>query len=296
MKKNIYVMVVLSILLFSCATLDQNYINDDNNKVEVDNLDLQMGYDIYNFKVDLIRNTTTEVSTSTDAQGNTSTSTSQVDVPYHYLGVRFGNGIYYDYNRNLSVDLIKFYNIDENSFNIKTKSKGFFTPTIVYTKTEESFEHEVKSLFFGGKLKANYDKNKVVIEGAFFRPETTITILDDKIMCDPKGVFGFLSKAEITSNSSNTVEFPGFWNDAVFTQTDENTISLGKYFFVRKVGKEVEFEYNGLFNSTTTYNFMKTENGFIFYNEFYYGVKVEKNKNKISIYSNDTKMSTSVID
>ncbi len=294
MRINIFLMILLAAVLTGCSTLDKNYISDENNKIEADDLKLEIGYDVYHFKVDLIRNTRTETRTTTDAQGISRTETTQIDVPYHYLGVRFGNGLFYDYNKNLCVDLIKFYGMDEENFLIKLKGKGLFSPSVEYKKINNNFEREVKALF-GNKTKAEFKDNEIYIEEGLFQTDAEINISENEIEFNPKGVFGFLSKARIKSTPPSAVEFPGFWKDEIFTQDSSDKITLSDSFSIRKDKNEIVFEYKGLFNSRKSYHFMKTENGFIFYDEKYHGVKVEKHNNTITVYSDNKKMYDAVI-
>jgi len=287
MKKIVPVLVISALFLAGCSTLDKAYIEDESNRVEFDGLNLQMGYDLYQFNVDLVRNTTTETTTSTDSMGFTTTETTTKDVPYHYLVVRFGNGMIYDYNGNFRLDLIEFYDLDEDDFSITKKNKGFFGAEVEYEKTDNSFRREVHSLL-GSVTTAEIREDKIHIEEGMLGIDVDLLLSENEIQCIPEGVFGFLAKARVSEvfEETRVVEFPGFWDDWDFTQENDHSINLEDDFAVRSSGNEITVEYRGLFGYKIIYHMIRTADGFIFYDEYYRGVKVEKKGDKITVYTN----------
>lgn len=64
---------------------------------------LEPAHDLYDYRYDVIR--------QTEEVGDSCTTTE--DVPYHRLGMRLGNGLFYDLNGNLTVDLFTLLSLPE---------------------------------------------------------------------------------------------------------------------------------------------------------------------------------------
>lgn len=294
MKKELLKIMGIILLVTSCATINEDYIFDESVREPVDELSLKMGYDIYKFRVDILRRTTTTTTTSTNAQGHTSTTTQTVDVPYHYLGVRFGNGIFLDYNQNLSIDLVEFFNLGSSDFRITRKNNSLFSTKIIYKKTDNNFSRELKSLF-GNTTTAVIKNDSISIKEGLFKNKVTINKLENEYQMIPEGVFDFLGKAKIIKNSDGSISFPGLWKDSLFTQIDDTKIKMDDYFHISNLGNKIDIQYNGLFGYTTNYTFAKIKNGFIFYDKNLRGVLVQKEGNIITVSRNSKKLFTASI-
>ncbi len=278
MKKNILLLILITVLLSGCITIETGAVKEED-KVPMDDLKLEKGYDVYYFRVDLIRS---EVGKGQSGSSETEKKEDVEYVPYHYLGVRFGNGLFYDYNRNLCVDLVEFFKINEKEFSITQKSRALIGPSTVYKKSGNSFMREDKSVI-GSKTTVEFSENEIKIEEGLFKTDVQILVSENELQCNPGGVFGFLGKAKVRDSSSNAVEFPGFWKDSVFTQESVNQISLDKQFTVTNNGNEILIEYKGLFGNSGTYRFVRIKNGFVFYEGMNNKLKVFKEGNKITI-------------
>lgn len=275
------------ILLSTCATLDRAFIDDESNRVELEDLKLEMDAEVFHFRADLIRQTTEENMTTVDGTGAFATEEEEVEVPYHYVGVRFGNGLFLDYNQNLSVDLIEFFGLEDEDFKIiqKMNTGDIFNPGIEYARVGNSFTREEKILL-GKKSTARLGENRIVVEEGLFKTEVEILLEEDKILCKPGGVFGFLGKAEIRKGDDDNLSIPGLWKDAEFSRIDSNTIEMDKYFTIEKSGNEILINYKGLFGLSVTYHFIRTSTGFVFYDDNYLGVIALRDGDEIVVKRN----------
>ncbi len=166
----------------------------------------------------------------------------------------------------MCVDLVEFYNINEEKFTITQKSRELLGPSTIYSKTADSFKREVKGIL-GNKTTAEFSDGEIKIEEGLFKTDVQILLSDSEIQCNPKGIFGFLGKAKVRDGSEDTVEFPGFWKDSVFTQNSANQISLNKEFAVINAGNEIIIEYKGIFEKSGVYRFIKIPGGFVLMTE-----------------------------
>jgi hypothetical protein len=294
MKKSIFLLAAFVVLLSACITIESTTIKEED-KVPMDDLKLEKGYDVYHFRVDLVRSEVEKNKTNQEGQNNPKKKEDREYVPYHYLGVRFGNGLFYDYNKNLCVDLIEFFKLNENEFTVTQKSRELFGPSTIYKRSGSSFKREVKTML-GNKTTAEFKDSEVYIEEGLLKTDVQILLTDDEIQCNPKGVFGFLAKAKVRNNGPDSVEFPGFWKDSVFTQDNVNQISLNREFHITNAGTEIIIEYKGLFGNSGTYRFVKIKNGFTFSDKMNNIVKVEKEGNTIRIQPSEGMSYTAVIE
>ena len=284
MIKLLFSLSLTLILLISCTTLDRKFIEDENNRVTLDDIRLEMDYEVYHFRADLIRQTTIENVTTTDSVRVFSTDQEDKDVPYHYVGLRLGNGLFLDYNHNLSVDLVEFFNLGKSDFSIIRKGNAMDpgNVTIEYHKSDEMFTRNVKT-FLGQNTTAQFGDDSAFIIDGLFRSEINVVKTDQKVLCIPRGIFGFLSKVEIERKDDSTVVIPGFWQDSVFELRDSDTLEMGNQFIIEKLGSELLIEFQGMFGITTTYHFIRTANGFMFYDDNYRGVTAERNGDTIRV-------------
>lgn len=119
MKRNIYIVIVLILINFGCTTTLKISEIKDLAKIEFDSLFIQPDTELYDFRIDIVRQTF-------DEQVNDSTTETKEE-PYHKLGFNLGNGLFYDLNDNLSLRVDYLLNIDtKNDFEIEklySKSK-----------------------------------------------------------------------------------------------------------------------------------------------------------------------------
>ena len=131
--KRYFIIFFIIILLAGCATHQVAYIPEESDQISLEPLQVEIDYEVYLLRIDLIRQTTKEEYTTTDWEGNTVEETEIVDTPYHYLGVDLGNGLFLDSHNNLSINILKLLGIDrEDDFKIVRGG-------IVYEKTGNIF-------------------------------------------------------------------------------------------------------------------------------------------------------------
>lgn len=83
--------------------------------------------------------------------------------------------------------------------------------------------------------------------------------------------------------------YNSIWRDSIFTQSNTKSINMGDSFYISNLGDKIDIQYNGLFGYTTNYTFARINNGFIFYDKHFRGVKVEKVGDKITVFRNNKK-------
>ena len=147
MKRNNFILLILILINFGCKTTLKISEIKDLSKIEFESLFIQPDIEPYDFRIDIVRQTT-------DEQVNDSTTETE-DVPYHLLGFNLGNGLFYDLNDNLSLRIDYLLNIDtKNDFEIeKVYSKSKWNRK--FKNNEGNFTIESK------RKKKIYDKLQV---------------------------------------------------------------------------------------------------------------------------------------
>ncbi len=274
-------LILSTVLFFACGTLDKEKINNPDIRVQPDNLNLKMDYDAYKLRVDLVRMEKPKEEIEED------TSSEDKLMLYHNIGVRFGNGIFLDYNGNLGVDLIEFYNIDEDYFRlVKNKAGGF--KDYIFTRNGEDFSMVRTGLFnVSETVLFMEDEKRIRVSSAAFGTGMDIIWTDKKILASVRGFNAKLKSAGVFKISDLVYQMSDDWNKYSFVKTDNKTITYGDKLTITREDDQIVFRYSGLFGSRKTYWFFRTENGFYFYDKDFQGVRAEKKDDVISVYENE---------
>ncbi len=131
--------ILLTILWMKCAKLDIHDIHHSKS-VSFDGMLLKPDHEPNDLRIDVVRQKTT--SNSTDAEGHTTISESNVD--YHPMGFDLSNGLFYDLHGNLSLRIDKLLNVKEGSaFEIRNSSgRKMNRPYRLYSFERDTFRQK----------------------------------------------------------------------------------------------------------------------------------------------------------
>jgi len=271
---------LLSILLLftACSTLDMTLIEDEGNRADLDPLKLEAGINLYHCNVDLIRQRTIQNNSSEE-------SGKEIDMPYHYLGVKLGNGLFYDANNNLYVDLIDFYGLDQTNYSIIIKKNQPLAPDLLYDKTDDEF-HFKENSSLGKRISISIEENEIAINSGFFNSEIILSKIEEGFRASSRGFIGATEDSEISTLSSGGVEMRNK-DDFINVSIDENGfVTFNDSVQIRKDQNDLILEFYRPMRPAKIYHFFKTNTGFVFYDETYRGVMAEKRENTIIVYLN----------
>jgi len=285
MRTKTYIYLALICLLIqSCATLNVTEIKSTDNKLAIAPMNLKMGFEVYDLRIDLIRETTSQ--TVSSANGVSTTET--VDVPYHYLGVYLFEGVFLDINNNLCFNVIDIIDPTyQKNFEVGQKNKLNQNTNFFYTVKRQGNEVVCKYHgFFGNSAtRVQFLDSLIAIESSGLTANQSILVKKDRLVYAPKGLFGKLSKSEIVKTKNGYI-VPRFGRDAEYTQTEQNTIVLGKNTMVRNYGDRVEFIYQGILGSSTIFTLLKLKDGYIFHDKNNRGIRIKIDESKIFVEKN----------
>jgi hypothetical protein len=282
--KNVFLLLAAAFFMCSCATLNVSEIKSTENKIAVNSLNLRMSLEVYDLRIDLQRETTTQTVGSANGVATTQT----VNVPYHPLGVYLFDGVFLDINNNLSFNVIDLVdNTYQQDFEIKLKHKFRPNSSFDYMVTRKGNEvkREYRNFFGRGISTVLFLDSLIAIEYPGMTNNENIIVKDDRLRYFRKGLLGKHSKAEIVKTEKGFV-VPRFGKDTEYNQADKNTITLGKYTIVKNHVNKVDFIYNGLFGSETVYTLLKLQDGYIFHDKKNRGIRIKVDGNKIIVEEN----------
>ena len=204
--------IVFCLILLGCASIKKSDLPAKSNRY-IDSLQVKLAYDVCLVRIDIFRQFKTIQVSDYDNQGNVIIKKKRVPMPYHYLGVDLGNGLFLDAHLNLTLNLIELIDLeDTEEFQIVKSSNRLFASNITYTKRGQDIIISHGKLF-GSDIKIKLNDNG----GAIFSTsppssDQVIQIDSDKMVYDPGGVFADWRRSEIVKTSYGA-KIPGFWHD-----------------------------------------------------------------------------------
>jgi hypothetical protein len=271
-------MILIAALLCGCLTMDATRLSDLSIRQTPRPLTLLPGYDVYMVREDLVRATHSQTQT-TYVNGQASTQIVQVPNAYSELVIDFGNGIIMDYNYNLCVDLLRFYDMQDMAcFAITKEPRGFTFEAEKYYKLEDGL---FESSFETGR-RASFKENRIEIESGMLKLKRFVEEKDDEVVFWGKFLGEDINKSAKLTNAE-TLEVKGFWRDKTFTMDSPDRIAMGKYFKIETDNDHITITYTGIFGLSTVRTFFRTENGFIFFDQMNRGIEVIREGNCILV-------------
>ena len=265
-----FVLVVTVFLGMACASLDKAVVSDASQREGLQELQLTPGYDIYQLRVDLIRQTTTDYVSDDSYQTDC--------VPYHYLGVNLGNGLFYDGNNNLTLNLDQLPELQHlENFTVIKETRGLWSQPEVYTKQGQSFQRESQGLI-KARRKATLGDSVITIDEGFLSATKTITVNEDNITLRG-GLF-----SSTLQTQPDFILLKEFLRNERYYQ-EQNRIYLDRNYVVQDRGNIIEItQGRGLFRQL--FYFTKIANSYYFYNQRYRGVKITIRGNEVLVEDN----------
>ena len=271
---NLHFFIILIVLigLSSCAGVDKTLIEDSSLRVSPKPLILKTKPEVYLLRADLVRNTQTVDDDHENFQ--------KEDMNYHFVGVSFGNGLFLDYNQNLSVDLIEFFDLDDKSFSITEKKAGIVGNQTKYVRDGESFTLTRNSLA-PWKMRTSIKENEINIALGVFRTGIDITWEKNELIFKALGVVNVPDSTILVQKDEDHVFIGNWFTKDEFVRSSDSNITLGKYLTIERMTDEIVFDYKGFCGIRQKFIYIILENGFIFYDSQFRGIEVTKNGNKI---------------
>jgi len=287
MKRHFIIFFII-LLLAGCATHATHNVANipaESEQISLEPLQVEIDYEAYLLRIDLIRQTTKEEYTTTDWEGNTVTQTEEVDVPYHYLGVDLGNGLFLDAHNNLSFNILKLLGIDrEDDFRIVRGG-------IVWEKTGNIFR-----LIYGNTVDTEITLQDtgatIVVSGGVIKAKANtrdIIVFNDEIIYKSRGALGDLFKTKIIKTPGGAV-VPSIGKDREITLNADGSIHLSEGLVIKPTGKSLFFDLTGGFGTNKfyffkhrTYFLKRSKNSLVYYDEKLNGITIDISENAVTV-------------
>jgi len=229
MRKILLILGALAVLV-SCATLDKKTLTDPSLRKPFGPTTVQVGFDTFMFRLDIQRGTHEEYQINSQNQFRPVL----VDNPYSPLVIDLGNGLIYDANGNLSIDILRYYGfLGMKNVTIISRPTGLGGPVVKLEKMDNRYRLE---------------RSGVGVETGTY--ETTGTADDKKynvIKITPKGVvdtlgniLGITTYAMINTKGENEVAIPALLGETVYRLTDGNRVDFDNNLSVINQGDSIQ--------------------------------------------------------
>ncbi len=258
-------------------TINMQDIFETTSTVPPEHLSFTFGADLITKRKDLYRQRSAGNKKWYDPDGYT--------VPYQYIGLYLGNGLFIDAYKNLSIDILNYFNIDikksELKFTYSQNKEGGYT----------TLRHE------DGKIKVQYSLD----EEPFLIMEYIDNILlysfdnwmqeDDKIYFEKETIyFDGISDEEIVKESETLYVVPHFLEDYDFEMIGPDTLDLEDVLVIR-LDDEIQIcDDNPDVLEDGSYEVMKhiicKNDGFVCYDHLYKGFSARRKADTIFVYEN----------
>lgn len=273
-------LVLLSFSVFTgCATLNKTAINN-GERSSFSSLILIPSYDIYDIRIDLIRQTNEE---QVDDESCPQTD----NVPYHPVGFYLGNGLFIDLNDNLSLLVPKLFNINNReNFTIEKKNpQNLPGSKTIYIKTDNLFQTK------NGGIITTSDKDWIEYQDSIVRVKKGF-LSSYKIIEKDESLIYYCGLDKITLQPNNQGYFyKTFLSRREYYQLD-NEIHIGNRYIIRNHGDMIEILSIGLFNTEfLQYRIIKSANQLYVYDRNYRGLEITVTEKQISVNRNSRKLS-----
>ncbi|MCB1315064.1 MAG: hypothetical protein KDK27_03875 [Leptospiraceae bacterium] len=277
----IFVLTVTA--LAGCRSLEPTDIPDAGSLLPFDPLRVELAWDVFGMRVDMRRQTRTYTTTRMDSSGQMITEQRTEPVPYHYLGVDLGNGLFLDANLNLGMDIIKLFELENKaSFTIVKTDDSFFGGSTTFRKNGNrvTIDHGT----FGGTTEVDLLENGATFRGGWLSSDQDIRLEQNgsEIVYDPHGIFGSWSIARIYKTDRGT-RIPGFWNDSEILLLDEDNVRMGNRLSIERKPDEITI-HSGLYGGSGTYHLRRSANRIVFYPDDLEGFRMDFSQRELTVY------------
>lgn len=262
----------------SCTTLNKTAIQR-LEPISFEPVALQPTYDLYDFRVDIIRQK------DSDAVDSTSFST---DTPYHPLGFALGNGLFFDLNENLSFDILALMGIERGtdiSVLQSFKKSGLTWRKIDFA--QNAWCSESQRLF---KQHRCYDLEREGDEIKIFRKDK----LRFSILNEPDSILLFNRRGKVRDQVVKIAEhtyLEGKRRRKDQFELKDTQVDLDNYLVtINETGDEIRIMRQRKRKNKLLYRMVRNENTIYVYNNSYRGYKIILNEGEMTVYNNQKKL------
>ncbi|NPA35786.1 MAG: hypothetical protein GXO47_02945 [Chlorobi bacterium] len=290
--KNPVIFIIAFLFVSSCATLNVSEVkNLDKQKFEP--LNLKPDVDVDQVRIDIIRHKVEYyyVDTEPNSLENSltrdslfvNTKTKKSNVPYHPMGFKLGNALFYDLNGNLCLRIDELFGVEDTSFVLEKikypkRNKGIYKRKVENDTVSTSeplsrkYSYRFHRVYVGDTLKVQR-KNR--IKYYVVNHDSTLTYIKGLT----KKVIHKIDNEHYYVNRNNK------FNQFVL---EDNEIRIQKIYLVRETddGKTIEILKYRKKRPYVLYWIEKGDNKIFIYDRFYSGKKLEMRGDTLNLYAN----------
>jgi hypothetical protein len=213
---------------------------------------------------------------------------------YALTGVDLGNGLFYDTNGNLGLDLVRFYGL-EPPFAVEETQVRFVTRKVTFTVEGNTFRR------IGG---GDDNPDQIVtfrsdswnVDGAANAYHGTVLTDSDGLVFSGAGQLLGKGKVVLRQVKDTRIELPSLLGDVVFSATDDDELRLSNKFHLKTVGNVLTIQPTGyMVANEAAYRFVRTATGCWFSDPQGNSHEVSRDGSTISVLKNGKLEETFVV-
>ncbi|MFM9950774.1 MAG: hypothetical protein ACKV1O_22745 [Saprospiraceae bacterium] len=273
----IFLIVCSMAALSGCATPFSLTEINNVQKVEFEPLYIQNDLELYDLRIDIIRQAYDE---------STSDTTSETrNMPYHPAGFNLGNGLFYDLNGNLSLRIDKLLEINpEANFRLEKAYAGQEGRSEIYSRVNDTFSTEtLRSGRIYNKLSISRFEDSISVSKSS-RYRYSVKKDDSTMVYTIKNrVIDKIHKKKenyYQNHRRRVEEFVMTGNEIVLNQKYKIFLDQSKSVLkILRIGKK---------SDTVLYEIIKDNEMLLVYNSSYFGKRIALDDRKLTLYVNNS--------
>jgi len=268
---------LLALFAFGCATPFSLTEINNVQKVEFEPLYIQPDLELYDLRIDIIRQTYDE---------STSDTTSETrNTPYHAVGFNLGNGLFYDLNGNLSLRIDKLLALNpEANFRLEKAYSGQEDRNVIYSSVNDTFSTETF------RKKRRYNKLKISRFEDSISVSTSSRYRYSVKKDDSTMVYMIKNRVidKIHKKKENFYYQNHKWRVEEFVMTGNEIVLSQKYkIFLDDSKRVIKILRIGKKSDTLLYEIIKDKDIILVYNSSYFGKRIVLDQRKLTLYHNN---------
>lgn len=279
--KQIVTIVLVTILLSACATsLNVSEINS-LNRSHFDPLQISVGNELYNLRIDIIR--------QTDQNQLGSSETETVERPYHPVGFDLGNGLFFDLNENLSFRIDYLMNFDPY------RAFGLSTSYLKHEKPIKACRFRNDTLFMAAESLFGASNTFALVRRSFDSISYTNVSWNPILIWREDSVYLYGNRKRIVDRVFMKDDNHYYRKSLLATndyRLEDGEVTLSGHYLIRLAPEQdrIDIFANGFGKKYLLYSIVKGGNKIFIYNSFNYGKKLESEEGKLRVFNGDLQL------
>lgn len=239
--------------LISCTSLSKNDIPLEKDLEKLNPLELRLGFDVIDVKLDMIRS---ELEYLCDSPPCTKIA------DRHNIGIYLGNGIFLDAHLNLTLDLVDYFQLKDKDFSFQILD-GNVTTKVQKNAKEVNIEDDS---FFERRYKAAFTEKGAKLDPDSILFQKDIFVEPNRILFDPRDVVVIgTSKSGVEKVSETKSRMVTRATKPIEIELQSNKVLIGDRFVIEYANEKIHITKKST-SKDVHYTLLKSKGKVVFFN------------------------------